>query len=631
MVSSLLEYKGELFLHGHYDLFKLFVSCRRTLRYLLVASVEENLEARQSSLIPILFENSFSVTWLFKSVSEVVRLSLALCEEVHARQVKDMMFSLMDHTAHMFSILSESHVKAALEPIITEQSPSTEMHICNGGHERDSVIEADLPSDTIEHFRFLIDETRNSLATLKETVHNSRLEAGGRVVNWNKLSSMMCCCQGYLWGIASALDSIDEAKAQSQKKRFCNVLEYHLCIDMFEDFVNFCLNMLLIGDTIEPESLCAFDNHPELDGMNKSVSSKTTLRTAVETSGGEVEISPSDEQETGLMDGKDDCLASDSYDENKSGGNIRKNSRSLKKQSLLANGTVNALTKAHKINSFELKHLNKSLLRSLLKGERPEVAFTIRQLFFVSSAILRLKYLLSSPRFSKVWVRCCQSLSTSTVALIGTSYFVLSEFEEMVGTPHPFSFVWLEGTIKYLEVLGYYFPMTDPVSTRNVYAKLIGIHLKAIGKCISLQGKMATLASHETESRTKTLKGQEGSFNGVLSLCHEQYSLNAFKSRLRTSFKMLIRKALELHLLSAVQALERALVGVQEGCHVIYEIQAGNADGGRVSSFVAAGIDCLDLILDTLSGMLNLYSVNNSVTARGWQHLARYFAIVMNH
>lgn len=606
VVASLLEYKGELFLYSHYELLKLFVSCRRALRYLLVAADEENLEARQSSLILILLENSFSLVWLLRSVSEVVGLSAALCEGDHARQVKDMMFSLMDHTAHTFSILSESHVKAALEPLISEQSPSTELQICNGGHKRDSVIEGDLPSDTTERFRFLMDETRNLLVMLKETVHNSKLEAGARVVKWNKLSAMLSCCQGYLWGIASALDNVDKVKVQSQKSRFCHFLEHHLCIDVFEDFGNFCLNMLLVHNSMQPESLCAFGSYPELYCMNKSVSSKTTLSTTVETSAGEVGIFPRDL--TGLVDGKDDCLAADSYDENKNGGNIRMTSRSSKKQSLLANGTVNALNDAHKITSFELKHLNKPFLRSLLNGERPEVAFTMRQLFFTFSAILKLKYQLSSPQFSKIRIRCCQSISTSTIILIGTSHFLLSEFEEMVGRPHPFSFVWLEGAIKYLEVLGYYFPLTDPVLTRNVYAKLIGIHLTAIGKCITLQGKLATLASHETESRTKTLKGQEGlSYNGVPSQCHEKYSLNAFKSRLRMSFKMLIRKALELHLLSAVQALERALVGVQEGCHVIYEIQAGNADGGRVSSSVAAGIDCLDLILESVSGMLNLY------------------------
>ena len=57
-----------------------------------------------------------------------------------------------------------------------------------------------------------------------------------------------------------------------------------------------------------------------------------------------------------------------------------------------------------------------------------------------------------------------------------------------------------------------------------------------------------------------------------------------------------------MHLLSAVQAIERALVGVHVSFPVIYEIHTGNADGGKVSLNVAAGVDCLDMVLEYTSG-----------------------------
>lgn len=605
LVPILLNYGGELFLGKHYEIFKLFVSCRRALRYLVLSSGGEKLEA--SSVISILSENSSPVLWLFKSMSEVVGLSPAFSEEGHNRQVKNMMFSLMDHTSYVFLALSESHMSAVVQPLVNEQIPSKDLHTCNKGNGQDGFIEAEPPSYTFELFNFLMEQTRNLFTALKETTHNSNLEAGVSVVNWTRASSMICCFQGFLWGIASALSSIDEAKARSEKWRFGRVFEHNLCTDVFEEFVNFCLNILLVEDSEEPESAFAVESYSELGCRNKALSSKETLRSAVEPSVDEFENCPENKQDKDSMDGQDDYMVSDSDDETKdfgtSGANCSKPLITSEKTPVPANIAVNAFTEVHNIDLFELKHLNKSMLQSLLKGEKPEVAFTVRQLFIASSAILKLKYLLSSMRISKVQIGCCQSLSTSTVILIGASHFVLSEFAEMVGSPHPFSFVWLDGIIKYLEVLGNCFPSTDPLLTKNVYRKLIDIHLRAIGKCISLQGKSATLESHEIESRTKTFQDQEeSSYIDVPSLCQEKYDLNELKSRFRMSFKAFIRKPLKLHLLSALQTLVRALVGVKDGCHVIYEVSSGNEDGGKASPIVAAGVDCLDLVLEYVSG-----------------------------
>lgn len=79
------------------------------------------------------------------------------------------------------------------------------------------------------------------------------------------------------------------------------------------------------------------------------------------------------------------------------------------------------------------------------------------------------------------------------------------------------------------------------------------------------------------------------------------------------SFKVLIQKPSDLHLLSAVQAIERALVGVQEGNTMIYQISTGSGDGGKVSSTVAAGIDCLDLIIEYAQGNVRLVHISRSL------------------
>ncbi|KAL8140774.1 hypothetical protein V2J09_006795 [Rumex salicifolius] len=104
--------------------------------------------------------------------------------------------------------------------------------------------------------------------------------------------------------------------------------------------------------------------------------------------------------------------------------------------------------------------------------------------------------------------------------------------------------------------------------------------------------KIAKLASHEMESSTKSSSSQLEGF--------AVYGVEELKARLRMSFKMLIKNS--SHLGSVIQALEGALVGVQEGCTMIYDITIRKDNDGIVSSTVAAGIDCLDLVLESVEG-----------------------------
>ncbi|KAL2518683.1 Nucleolar 27S pre-rRNA processing [Abeliophyllum distichum] len=96
------------------------------------------------------------------------------------------------------------------------------------------------------------------------------------------------------------------------------------------------------------------------------------------------------------------------------------------------------------------------------------------------------------------------------------------------------------------------------------------------------------------------LPNQMESSESILS--HGTCPLEEFKLKLRMSFRSYVRRPSELHFLSAIQAVERAIVGVQEGCLTNYEIFLGSLDGGKVYSFVAAGIDWLELILEFVAG-----------------------------
>lgn len=254
-----------------------------------------------------------------------------------------------------------------------------------------------------------------------------------------------------------------------------------------------------------------------------------------------------------------------------------------------------------KFDLFEKQKLKKSLLLGFLRGENLEAAFFLRQLFIAYSAILRVNLDIKN-----------NSMPASLVPIfVGISEVLLLEFANMVELPQPFCFVLLDGVAKFLEELGSWFPLTNATSTEKAYTKLINLHLRAIGKCISLQEKGATLTSHDTESSTKSLNGQMKLCESTLSF--GPYCLDEFKARLRMSFKVFVEKPSESHLLYAVQALERALVGVQQGCISNYEICTGSSDGGKVSSTVAASIDCLDLVLEYVKGSKRLSVVKKHI------------------
>ncbi|CAN8229982.1 unnamed protein product [Cochlearia groenlandica] len=249
----------------------------------------------------------------------------------------------------------------------------------------------------------------------------------------------------------------------------------------------------------------------------------------------------------------------------------------------------------------EASDVKTKIIEGMIKGDSSEVALALRHLLIASAAILRLNLQIDGITIS----------STFVSFLTGISNDLLSALADMSEVPLEFSFIWLDGAVKVLEELGSHVCLSNPTLNRDLYSKLIELHLKVIGKCISLQGKKATLESHETGFGTNVIHTKQ-------ALPEESHSqrfhwLDELKGRLRVSFKVFIQNSSELHLLSGVQAVERALVGVCEVCPAIYSIRTGNRDGGRISQTAAAGIDCLDLLLEHATGRKRLNVVKRHI------------------
>ncbi|XP_039134165.1 LOW QUALITY PROTEIN: uncharacterized protein LOC120271540 [Dioscorea cayenensis subsp. rotundata] len=573
LVSKLSSYQGDSSTYVPFEILRLFISCRRTLKCLLMASVDDS-EVRQSLFLSVLFSNSFSMPWFVKSVYQVVGLPYGFFGQKRANQVNELIFSLMDHTSYVFFAVSSGQTTAVVPFLLDDKEFETEsmMNHISG-----------ILSEQIEEILFILKSDKLAL----------RKEAGISVLNWNAISSVIACSQGFLWGFTSAIDNMykDCSSENLQPSRSIRLLVSKLIslMGVFEDFINLCLNILLTDRGQENKisyNKCDFSDLVCEDGP----SNFNVLNMDIST-GGIV---------TEKRGGKDDNIT-----EQASENDCTKIARA-KKQKSSSSRTNYAGTVLQGFQKFDLsktQHPKEALLQSLLRVENPQIAFVLKQIFVSCAAILQLKCLPLFHRATEFQISCSSSELSSSYILLSTSRVVLQEMAEMSERPEPYTFFWVSGILNYLEVLGSYFNITNPDLSKNLYAELIDIHLKAIGKCISLQGKAATLSSHETNSNTKMLKIQERPNKlEMLVLDHHEYSINAFKTRLRKSFQVLIKRPLRLHLLTVVKALERALVGVHKSSNMIYEISVGSLGGGMVSSYVAAGVDCLDLVLEIVPG-----------------------------
>ncbi|KAI9181831.1 hypothetical protein LWI28_019092 [Acer negundo] len=599
VISSLLQSHDALSFHDHYEFLRLFVSCRRTLKYIIMASCEEKTESSQVYVMTMLCEESVFVLWLFKSVFIVIRRLEALSDNC-SREIREMVFSLMDHTSYILLALSKYHFSSAINSFTTEK-PCREQPISGVVHEHNNLNESDLSLDSSKDtdpwkIMFFVvegleEQAQSLLMSLKGSIRDEKLGVCAEVVTLNKLSSVVSCFSGILWGLASAINHSgaeisDKVKLLRLKCEPISKLNHR--ISAFADFISSFLRILVVEDNQPPGSSCDAQSFQELDCCRDPLVSGELL---LEGCNSEIESSRGKQHQN--IESSRTCSTSSNIDDDSRMADVRSKRSPLE----AANGPASFLAGDDLIGH---KCLNRHLLQGLLKGDHPEAAFLLRQLFIAASAILRLNLQISST----------PSTSRLVPTFIGISEFLLLQLVDMVEVPQPFTFVWLDGILRYLEELGSHFASTNPSLTRNLYTKLVELHVRAIGKCISLQGKKATLASHETESSTKVLNDNIGSSGESLS--QEPQCLDEFKARLRTSFKVFISKSSDLHLLSAVQCIERALVGVKEGCTMIYEINTGG-DGGKVSTIVAAGIDCLDLILEHASGRKRLNVVKRHI------------------
>ncbi|CAI9104701.1 OLC1v1003429C2 [Oldenlandia corymbosa var. corymbosa] len=527
VVGSLLHRRKILFVGGHDDdLLQLFVTCRRILKS-LCASCDGKMAEVRPSLMRVLSESSSSLLWLLNSLNAVTGIQTSSSEKCTASQVQDMLFSLTNHTSYVLMTIAKYQFQFARRFSRTE---SKENSYCS----RDD--------DLLKSLTLLSEIFREH----KKGYSSEKFGAAAELLKLKKLTSVLSCIQGFLWGLAFTLENTGAREDNNTVKLSkCNTESLSQVNRFLEEcaksLIDFLHSLFVEGDLNQSSEHCKTtdisESDTEVDDNTNAVPHETVLKQKPHTVNADV-----------------DSL-------------------------LISVGLFNELC------------LKKTILQGLLRGENPDVALFLQQLLLSASAITRLK----------LEFKDTSLLENLIPILFGISKVLLMEFNNMVSMPPPYSFVLLDGVGKFLEALGYFFSSSSPTLSSKLFVKLIDLHLRSMGKCIVLEGKRATLASKELESNIKDpmnlITNNPQSFVSSGS-CHY---LGSFKAGLRMSFRVLVQKSPEL-LSSAIQATERAIVGVQDGCLSNYEICLGSSDGGTATSTVAGGIDCLDLLVELVAG-----------------------------
>ncbi|GAB2218046.1 hypothetical protein Drorol1_Dr00001263 [Drosera rotundifolia] len=570
------------------SLLRMLVSCRRALKCLAMEFCEDRIESNEHLILPIFSESSGPILWLLKSV-QVVQQHYDMYND---EAVNKMFYSLMDHTSYMFVTLCKYQCSCVIllssdEKNLSEEHPGGGCIFGESGPSESACRTSSSISDYAGKCITSMAETLEDQmqVTLSNVPAGQASEPSLGMGGLNKTLTLISCCRGFLQGLASSLDLVGVEGCDSMMKLLKNELfscnSISQCIDKFVEIMD-SVSHILMDSTREPDSTddaqqqFQSDNDVTLHEIGQPLQKVSDDTNAMEYK---------DQQlDSGIVDRS--LLSSDVDDDSDSGACIK--NPTLDKSELSDS--------FHKrVGSFTEYRLREGLLRDFLRGENLKLSFLLREILLASSAVLRLN----------MQTKCSPLSSSLMKILFGCSQFLFVELSNIREVPKPYSFALLDGCIKYLEEMGRQFAATSGNMTMDFYSRLINLYLKALGKCITLQGKRATLASPDVGSSIKTSGNHISASDSYVS--HEQHHIEELKDKLKMSFVAIIKGSSE-----SEQVMERALLGVQESWAISHELNTWDSAGGSASS-VAAGIDCLDLVLECVTGHKRLSAVRRHI------------------
>ncbi|KAG0565292.1 hypothetical protein KC19_8G179700 [Ceratodon purpureus] len=272
----------------------------------------------------------------------------------------------------------------------------------------------------------------------------------------------------------------------------------------------------------------------------------------------------------------------------------------------------------------ESSSLQFASLHSVLEGNVREKSEFVGELYMAVAAIVKLRSLFYSPFSSATVVLESTDVISfknqspqSLDILLLASYRLLLGSVQLIHTKKLIHPGWLVGIIKYMGSVGSYLPCMKPFILPIDFVKLVNLHLELIGALVVLKENSVTNTDDSLEVTTLgTMQTSDWNLD-----THDVGALETRSSRnagtsdqtddllfiTQSSFESLLKYAPRQHMVLALQSVEKAVAGVWGGPDQGLGFENEKSRGGQVGPVVAAGVDCLGLALQAVSGKMRLH------------------------
>lgn len=252
-------------------------------------------------------------------------------------------------------------------------------------------------------------------------------------------------------------------------------------------------------------------------------------------------------------------------------------------------------------------------LASLLEGNVREKSEFVGELYMAVAAVVKLRSLFYSPFSFTANVSDVTSFKDesphSLDTLLLAAYRLLLGSVQLIQNQKLINPGWLVGVIKYMGSVGSYLPCMKPVISPVDFVKLVNLHVELLGALVVLKQNSQTgvddsLAITMLEIiETADWNLDVGAFRSRRAGSADQTDDLLFMTQ--RSFESLLKYAPRQHMVLALQAVEKAVAGVWGGS----DQRLGFESGCQVVPVVAAGVDCLGLALQAVSGNLKEFNL----------------------
>ncbi|CAM6123331.1 unnamed protein product [Calypogeia fissa] len=271
-------------------------------------------------------------------------------------------------------------------------------------------------------------------------------------------------------------------------------------------------------------------------------------------------------------------------------------------------------------------NLQTPLLENMLQESCSNKSEIIGELYLAMAGILKLEsinYGVSADSSDKS-NHFQEGLPPAMNLLMGAGYWLLMKAADDSQPGHWSHLGWLIGVVKYMEAIYCLTPSMKPPLPPVAFTKLFNMHIHLLGSLSPSEEQYSRLkSSHplDFENQQGTTIGQGTEGNGTHTKETKSASPHSLRTAVRESLGTLLRTASRQNSVLALQSIMRALVGVLDS-NRSSGLEICGPEDGKVGRGVAAGIECLSIALEAVSGTKRLRLLAN--------HFHEFFGAIFN-